>query len=130
MLERGAGVTAVRQQWRERPVPARPAAPALAAALLSPAAPALADSACQPLIDAMTKFAATPSHGFMTGPGARTAEMIRTGDALYVLTKGEWIRVPLDPERERSDLKEKLDASSATCAAAPGETVEGQPTRI
>jgi hypothetical protein len=109
-------------------VPARLAAPALAAALLSPA---LADGACQPLIDAMIKFAATPSHGYVSGAGVKAAEMIRTGGALYVLTKGKWITVPLDPEEEMSDLKEKLGASSsATCAAAPGETVEGQPTQV
>jgi hypothetical protein len=63
------------------------------------------------------------------GGQPRVSEMIWTGKAFYVLSRGKWIKSPVDIAQMQKD-KEADPKNKATCARVRDESVNGEPATV
>lgn len=99
--------------------------------------PALAeDAACKSLLDAVTKVITTPHHAYSNEIAAfrnnqpRSSEVINTGDATYVMTRGKWIRSPMTPTQMLKQQKENRSTAKPACRHIRDEAVNGEAAAV
>lgn len=97
---------------------------------------------CDQMYGIMEKLVATPVHEFLTttsGPALAlnggkpsNSEVIWTGTAMYVLTRGKWTRLPMTAEERIQETKQKLEdpAHKAQCRRVSDTAVNGEPATL
>ncbi len=107
-----------------------------AALLIPPAARAQSD--CKPLYDASDKLLTGPSHGYQTetdparpGSDVTNHEIIYTGGAIYVMTKGKWKKSPMSAAAVHAQEEEnKKTAKNVSCKHLRDESVNGESAAV
>jgi hypothetical protein len=115
---------------------------AAAALALCAWTPLLAQSpTCMPIYGVMSRLFDTPFHLYMIdsaqtdsrlhGGKPTVSEEIWIGNAMYIMTRGKWIKSPIDVAEMRKSAKEHLDADTkATCTHVRDESVNGEPAAL
>ena len=115
---------------------------AMAALVLCAWTPVGAQSpSCMPIYGVMSKLFDTPFHLYMIdsaqtdarlhGGKPTVAEEIWIGNAMYIMTRGKWIKSPIDVAEIRKSSMEHMDAETkATCTHVRDETVNGEPAAL
>ena len=97
--------------------------------------------ACAPIYGVMAKLFDTPFHLYMIdsaqtdarlhGGKPNLSEEVWSGNVMYIMTRGKWIKSPVDVAAMRKDQKERQEVDSkATCRHVRDETVNGESTAL
>ena len=98
-----------------------------------------ADDTCKVLFDADKKMILTAHHAYQTqtdvgGNGKpKVAESIYMGGlngAVYIMTRGQWIRSPMGPEVALKQKEENISNSKTSCRYLRDETVNGESAAV
>jgi hypothetical protein len=95
---------------------------------------------CATVYSAMTKIFEIPFHLYMVdtaGTDARlhggkptVSEEIFSGGVLYILSRGKWMKSPVDVVEMRKDGENKLTDLKATCTHVRDESVNGESASV
>jgi hypothetical protein len=115
---------------------------AAAGLLLCAGTPVGAQSpSCAPIYGVMSKMFDTPFHLYMIdsaqtdarlhGGKPSVSEEVWTDNALYILSRGKWMKSPVDVAAMRKDLTDRQESDrNATCAHVRDEAVNGESTAL
>ena len=104
--------------------------------LVSPAARAQGN--CKPVYDATDKLITVSSHGYQseTNPGKAGAqitnsEVIRTGGAIYISTKGKWKKSSMSlADMNAQEQENRKTAKNVSCKHLRDESVNGESSAV
>jgi hypothetical protein len=96
---------------------------------------------CAPIYGVMARLFDTPFHLYMIdsaqtdaqlhGGTPRVSEEIWSGNVMYIMTRGKWMKSPIDVAAMRKSQKEHVDADTkATCTPVRDEDVTGEPAAL
>jgi hypothetical protein len=95
---------------------------------------------CAPILSPMLKMYDAPFHMYMVdsagtdaklhGGKPTVSESIFIGGVTYILSRGQWVKSPIDVVAMRNEAKKHMDEHKATCAHIRDDVVNGEAASV